>query len=146
MHPPYSYYSDFPTRSQKLCLVRVRLAGLPSNRPSGLAALSHAPHQLAQVPNPRQLHLLPQPPETAYPSHAYSGHAQLKTASCPQSRELSSKDGMGHGRTLRCAQSEVYLPYIPLTEISCHKSSSMSLSSCFLCQLQKQTENPKHPK
>lgn len=72
-----------------------------------------------------------------------SNPARLETENSPQSRKKKALLQVWDG-TLQDSEAhsqKMCLLYASSTELSCHKSSNMSLSSCFLCQPQKQTKN-----
>lgn len=136
----------FPKISAKF---RVDLVGLHKKYALWFTSPFPAPSALAQMHSPRH-------------TESPAPRADLAPASwdCPSSssaatlldwrqgtvhragkRKLSYKYGMGHYRTLRHTVRKCENLYASSTELSCHKSSNMSLSSCFLCQPQKQTKN-----
>lgn len=127
------------------------MVGLLRNYSLWFTAPFPAPSALAQVPSPRHMEF-PTPcaelasPSSDCPSSSSAAtllHWRWKTVHRAGKRKLFYKNGMGHYGTLRYIQSEnVCLLYASLTELSCHKSSNMSPSSCFLCPPQKQTKKP----
>lgn len=148
-------YSGFPPSEKEdhlpknLHLDQSQLCWITQNHSHRFAAPFPAPSALAQVPSPR--HVEPPAPCTELapaswdcPSSSSAVillHWRWKTVHRAGKRKISYKNRMGRHGTLRCAQSEnACLLYASSTELSCHKSSNMSLSSCFLRQPQKQTK------